>query len=112
MHVIKVPVWTLLRGATINNIAAVTVDRSVPAAAANRAVLTQLPPSNSGGCVSIVTVKSCAARSQLALRSTMDNDYVQLGPETQQVRHRSISRNSMHSTRRGKGPRWIDPARP
>src|SRR5215475_2604514 len=43
-------------GATINNIAAVAVDRSVPATPANRAILTQLPPSNSGGCVSIVTV--------------------------------------------------------
>jgi hypothetical protein len=46
-----------LGGSTINNIAAVTVDRTVPAAAANRAMLTQLPPLNSGGCVSIVTVK-------------------------------------------------------
>src|SRR4030095_6631742 len=45
-------------GSTINNIAAVTVDRRVPAAAANRAILTQLPLSNSGGCASVVTVAS------------------------------------------------------
>src|SRR5262245_28019913 len=42
-------------GSTNNNIAAVTVDKSAPAAAANRAILTQLLPSNSGGRVSIVT---------------------------------------------------------
>src|SRR5262245_64905291 len=51
---------------TINNIAAVKVERSVPTAAANWAILTQLPPSNSGGCVSIATAKSKPRRRRKA----------------------------------------------
>jgi hypothetical protein len=50
-------------GSTINNITAVMVDRSVPAATANRAILTQLLVSNSGGCVFIVTVAWVKSRS-------------------------------------------------
>ena len=50
-------------GSTINNITAVMVDRSVPAATANRTILTQLLVSNSGGCVFIVTVAWVKSRS-------------------------------------------------
>src|SRR5262245_28144571 len=50
-------------GSTVNKIAAITVDRSVPAATANRAILTQLPASNSGGCAPLVMV-GCIRRSR------------------------------------------------
>src|SRR5262245_35763695 len=79
-------------GSTVNKIAPVTVDKSVPVATANRASLTQLLASNSGGSVFIVALHPNGTTAQINAGRAL-----KLGTRTPNSRSRRRRTQSEHN---------------